>query len=141
VRRNLRYPLLAQFDAPDATVVCARRFTTTTAPQALMLLNDKIVLEMARRFAGRVLDTASCPSQLIQQAYLLGLGRRPDANEAKTMQEFLKRQMDLCRERERAKQPLLTPLPPEEDVEPAFAAAVVDLCHAILNLNEFLFVD
>jgi hypothetical protein len=137
----LRYPLLAQFDAPDASEVCARRFATTTAPQALMLLNDKIVLDMARSFAGRVLESACCPSKVIEQAYLLALGRKPDAEEMKTMRTFLKRQEALCREREQAKKPLLTPLPADEEVPPAFAAAVVDLCHAILNLNEFLFVD
>ena len=25
--------------------------------------------------------------------------------------------------------------------DPAFAAAVTDLCHALLNVNEFLYVD
>ena len=26
-------------------------------------------------------------------------------------------------------------------LDPAFAAAVADLCHALLNVNEFLYVD
>src|SRR5262249_32851898 len=54
VRRNLRYPMLAMFDAPDNNETCARRYVTTTAPQALMLLNDKIVLDIGRQFAQRV---------------------------------------------------------------------------------------
>ena len=141
VRRNLRYPLLAQFDAPDASEVCARRFATTTAPQALMLLNDKIVLDIARSFAGRVLESACCPSKVIEHAYLLALGRSPTTQEMAVMREFLNKQQQLCREREQANKPLLTPLPADDGVDPAFDAAVVDLCHAILNLNEFLFVD
>src|SRR5262249_120068 len=54
VRRNLRYPMLAMFDAPDNNETCARRYVTTTAPQALMLLNDRIVLDIGRQFALRV---------------------------------------------------------------------------------------
>ncbi|MFL5339267.1 MAG: DUF1549 and DUF1553 domain-containing protein [Gemmataceae bacterium] len=141
VKRNLRYPLLALFDAPDANETCARRYATTTAPQALVLLNDRIVLNMARHFAGRVLEQACCQPKVVEQAYVMALGRNPDADEVKTMKAFLTRQTEMCRHRERAKQALLTPLPGAEDIEPAFAAAVVDLCHAILNLNEFLFAD
>ena len=37
VKRNLRYPLFALFDAPDRNETCSRRFATTTAPQALTL--------------------------------------------------------------------------------------------------------
>jgi hypothetical protein len=106
-----------------------------------MLLNDKIVLDMARSFAGRVLESACCPSKVIEHAYLLALGRSPTTQEMAVMREFLNKQRQLCREREQAKKPLLTPLPADEEVPPTFAAAVVDLCHAILNLNEFLFVD
>ena len=134
VRRESRYPLLAIFDAPDANEPCARRYTTTTAPQALELLNDRLVLDMARRFAGRVLDCACGTDKVIEQAFLMALGRRPDVQEMKTMREFLLRQMRL------AKGPLLA-LRPGDDGDPRFGAAVVDLCHAILNLNEFLFVD
>src|SRR5207302_3941746 len=55
VRRNLRYPLFQAFDMPDTHEPCARRTITTTAPQSLMLLNDDVVLDLARSFAGRLL--------------------------------------------------------------------------------------
>ena len=58
VKRNLRYPLFAAFDAPDRERDLLRRFETTTAPQALMLLNDKLYAEHARRFADRVAPEA-----------------------------------------------------------------------------------
>src|SRR5204863_6263539 len=75
VRRNLRYPLLAAFDAPDATETCGRRFVTTTAPQALMLLNDGIVLGQAKRFAQRVQREAGAePDAVIERAVKLALG-------------------------------------------------------------------
>jgi hypothetical protein len=117
VKRNLKYPLLAVFDAPDASEPCGRRFTTTTAPQALMLLNDQIVLEMAKQFASNVLsDGPKSPDAAIESAFRLALGRRPTTEERSAMRRFLDGHSD-------------------------FNDGVTDVCHAILNLNEFLFVD
>jgi hypothetical protein len=117
VRRNLRYPLLAAFDAPDATEPCGRRYTTTTAPQALMLLNDGIVLGQAKRFAQRVQSEAgSEPDAIIERALKLALGREPVSEERDAMRRFLAGRADKEK-------------------------AVEDLCHAVWNLNEFVFVD
>jgi hypothetical protein len=112
-KRNLRYPLFDAFDAPDANETCARRFTTTTAPQALMLFNGKLVLDIARAFAARVTaDVGTDPDRVIDRAYRLALGRAPDDDERRTMRDFLAR-----------------------------GGSAADLCHAVLNLNEFLYVD
>src|SRR5205807_2282393 len=48
VKRNLRYPLFAAFDAPDSNETCAGRNVCTNAPQALMLLNDDMALQLAK---------------------------------------------------------------------------------------------
>ncbi len=40
-RRNMRYPMFDVFDRPDANASCARRHESTTAPQALTLLNSE----------------------------------------------------------------------------------------------------
>jgi hypothetical protein len=120
VRRNLRYPLLAAFDAPDASETCARRFVTTTAPQALMLLNDRIVRQMADQFAARVMrDVGDDPDAIITRAWLLAIGRKPDNYERAEMVKFIKR----------------------GEGKADRNTAITDLCHAIMNLNEFLFVD
>jgi hypothetical protein len=112
VKRNLRYPLLAAFDAPDATETCGRRFVTTTAPQALMLLNDRLVQDLAKQFAARVMHEAGDdPDAIVTHAFRLALGRAPDETERAAMRRFLER------------------------------GNIADLCHAIVNLNEFLFVD
>ena len=55
VRRNTRYPMLESLDMPDTHESCGRRNMTTTAPQALTLLNSKLTLEWAQAFAARVL--------------------------------------------------------------------------------------
>jgi hypothetical protein len=129
-------------DAPDGNETCPRRNVTTTAPQALMLLNDKWALEEARWFAGRVLREAGAkPEAVIEESYRLALGRVPDAEERKLMTEYLDKETVSLRPRMQAKMPPPGPMGEASDIDPAFGAAVVDLCHSLLNLNEFLYVD
>jgi hypothetical protein len=133
-KRNQRYPLFSAFDAPDANETCSRRYATTTAPQALMLLNSRATLDVARAFAGRVLaDAGADPAKVIDRAHRLALGRGPDADERETLRAFLDRQAALLKGRKLPAAPA--------GVDPAFAAAVADLCHALLSVNEFLYVD
>src|SRR5439155_23289406 len=116
VKRNLRYPLFSAFDAPDSNETCARRHQSTNAPQALILLNSKIVQELAKAFASRALEEAGNePVQVIERAYRLALGRSPNPNERQLMASFLER---------------------EARVDPAHESSLVGLCHALLNLNE-----
>src|SRR5215813_10036799 len=55
VRRNSRFPMFQAFDMPDTHESCSRRMVSTTAPQALTMLNDKVVLQWAQAFAARAL--------------------------------------------------------------------------------------
>ena len=118
VKRNLRYPLFALFDSPDRNEVCARRFVTTTAPQALTLLNDGSILANAKQFATKVTkESGEDHAAIIEQLFLKALGRTPDTEEQTAASNFLDRHKG-----------------PEAD-------AVADLSHSILNLNEFLYID
>ena len=116
VKRNLRYPLFDVYDAPDSSESCARRHVSTNAPQALMLLNSKLVLDQAQAFAERVLrEVGEDRERLTDRAFQLAFGRRPDQNEASRVRAFLE--------------------------GPNLTEAVADLCHTLLNANEFLYVD
>lgn len=118
VKRNLRYPLFSLFDSPDRVDTCSRRFVTTTAPQALTLLNDAIVLNIAKSFGARVVKEAGTdPDKAIGRAFELALSRLPTTEERTAIRAFLK------------------------DHNGPFADAVTALCHSLLNLNEFLYVD
>ena len=113
-RRNLKYPLFDAFDAPDPNTTCPERNVSVNAPQALMLLNSEIVLDAAKALAARVSTELPGISddQLIGRVYRLTLGREPDAKESARARSFI------------------------QD-----GGSWQELCHAILNLNEFVFVD
>ena len=113
VRRNLRYPFFEAFDRPDTNASCPRRPVTTIAPQALSLLNSPLSAEAAHALADRTRREAGADlERRIDHAYLLALGRRPDATERALARDFL-----------------------------ASGGSFADFCLALLNLNEFVYVD
>jgi hypothetical protein len=140
VRRKLRYPLFQAFDMPDTHESCGRRSVTTTAPQALNLLNDPVVLRAAQAFAGRVAQQTNNQDQQIALAYRLTYSRAPQASELQAARTFIAQQTALARERLAAQQQLALPVPAASS-DQAAAAALVDFCHALLNSNEFVYVN
>ncbi len=142
VRRNTRYPMLEIFDMPDTHESCGRRNVTVTAPQALELLNNDLVLDWARAFAGRVLnDQGLTLEEQVDRAWKLAFSRTPTAQERQHAMEWLNRHTPILANRlaKDEKVPLPDDLPQGTDA--ARAAAMVDLCHMLLNSNEFVYVN
>jgi hypothetical protein len=111
-KRSLRLPMLETFDQPESIISCGRRAVSTAAPQALDLLNSAFATELAQSFADRLLKEAgSAPEAQVERGYLLALQRRPDAVERTHCVSFLK------------------------------THGLQDLCLALMNLNEFIYVD
>jgi hypothetical protein len=76
VRRNLRFPLFEVFDRPDANQSCPRRHESTTAPQALTLLNSEFSWECAERLADRVrAEAGESPAEQVDAACRIVLSR------------------------------------------------------------------
>jgi len=127
-KRNLPYPLMRVFDQPDMHESCACRPQTTVAPQALVLLNSELVLDFARGVLKRVQDTTwskDIPSR-VRQSWQLVLGRAPDNRELAEAITFLDEQAARSAS--------------DNDVDRA-NDALLDLCHVLINTNEFLYVD
>jgi hypothetical protein len=144
VRRNLRYPLLQEFDSANTFESCDFRKNTVTAPQSLDLLNNDLMIEWAESFAGRVLnDSGLTPQAQIDRAFRLAYGRAATAEEEKIAAAFLAKQIPIMAERiagaDKTKPPLPTSLP--AGIDPARAAAFVDLSQMLLASNEFLYIN
>ena len=128
-RRNLRFPFLEVFDGPDSNLSCPERGRSTTAPQALTLLNSAEAMAAAAATARRVSCAASLPARQIELGYRLILGRRPTAREEALAEEFLR---DSWRR-----------LSADGDAEAqrAAEAALTEFCRALFNLNSFVYVE
>ncbi len=116
VRRNLRYPMFDVFDRPDANASCAKRSQTTTAPQSLNLLNSAFSLAMAQRMATVILDTSpqSAPAA-VNALFRRALGRAARSDEMTLLAPYL--------------------------ADTLSHEALTDVCLAVFNLNEMLYID
>ena len=125
-KRSLRQPLLELFDGADPSASCARRLTTTVAPQSLALLNDAFVRARARDFAQRVRgEIGHDPRAQIERAYRIALGRSPTPAEVQASGPWLRQQIAARKDR---------PGDPE-------LLALADFCQVLFGLNEFIYVD
>jgi hypothetical protein len=141
-KRNLRYPLLDIFDLPDMHNSCPQRSTTTTAPQALALLNGEFTMSQAQYWSGRLLGQHGRDIGAIVRAALCDALSRPASDELlRSADDFLARQTAAIADAGDATASGALPIPLPAGYDPAQAAAIVDFCHALLNSNEFLYVD
>lgn len=136
-QRSTPYPLLANFDAPKATMPVCRRLRSNTPLQALNLLNDPVFLEAAQALAARVLTgtTASWDKRL-NYAFALALGRPATPWEAKRLGRYFDCQLKVF-EQEPESAARLSPLnyPGVDKITGATWAA---LSTVLLNLDEFI---
>ncbi|HZW30259.1 MAG TPA: DUF1553 domain-containing protein, partial [Isosphaeraceae bacterium] len=128
-RRAYNLSLLTVFDQPMVATNCLRRDASAVPLQSLVMLNDAFLAEQAEHFANRVeRHAASSPTARILAAFRLALARRPNAKEEAMCQELLRKQAALGRSAGMSR-------------EVAAHKALVQLCHALLNTSEFLYVE
>src|SRR5262245_6339593 len=127
VKRSVLLPLIEVFDCPATVVSGPTRAVSTVSPQALALMNNEFVLQQAGFFAGRVAKEAGADRRAqVVRAFEIALNRAPNASEMEWSLSFLKSQADGYAQR--------------KDEKPE-ASALRDVCHAIINLNEFVYFD
>lgn len=108
--RTFQPPVVGAFDCPDPSVQTPQRPHSTTAIQALSLLNNAFTIEQAEHLARRVREIAGTRADLASVAFCLVLQREPSRDEQKMATDFSGRH------------------------------GLVALCRVLLNLNEFLYV-
>lgn len=111
--RTFHEPLMSVFDCPDPSVQTPRREQSTTALQALSLMNNQFVFEQGMHFAERVragAGAAATSRNLAATAYRQALARDATVAELNRAEAFMQ-QTDLF-----------------------------SCCRVLLNSNEFLYV-
>ena len=104
-------PTFGAFDCPDAALAVPRRNVSTTALQALNLLNSRFVIRQAAFFAERVAKEAGPDTaRQAERAFQLAFGRRPSESEVAAAVALIK----------------------------SHGAAA--FCRALYNANEFVYV-
>jgi len=110
--RAARVDVLTDFDCPDPASAAPKRGSTTTPMQALALFNHKFTLDMADALAARAKgNTSPSVDAQIQRVFALVYGRSPSEEELVVVGKVVR------------------------------THGLRALCRAMLNSNEFLYVD
>jgi hypothetical protein len=137
-QRQYLHPLLKALDAPSREECTAQRPKSNTPLAALVMLNDPTMVEAARVFAVRTLQSSGAEDARIESAFQRATSRLPDAFERQALGRLLAAGRANYRQDPRAAQEIgrvgLTP--PAANVDPVELAAWIGVCRAILNLNE-----
>jgi hypothetical protein len=147
-RRSRPVSFLVTFDAPVMDVNCDRRSPSTSALQALMLMNSDFLIAEAIAMADRLIaetpaDLAPAESwdtlesfrgatgatlpQMIAHAWALAYQRPIEPEELELARSFVAGQLDAMGSADA----------PEDRPK----AVLTHLCHQLLSSNEFLYVD
>ncbi len=127
-RRNYHLSLLDTFDQPAMSTNCTRRDQSAVVTQSLTMLNDEFVIDQARAFADRVAAMADTRDERIRAAFRLAFARDVSREESAWCAELLERHAARFRAA-------------NVDQAAAERRALVELCHTLLNTNEFLSIE
>ena len=140
-KRTSPPPNMLTFDAVTREVCTARRETTATPLQALVLLNDPQFIEASRVLAEKLLKEFSGDVQTqAQAAFKKLIGRPPDATELKLLDEIVFQQKELFAKNEAGARQLLAigETKCDDKLPPADLAATTLMVNAIMNFDEFI---
>jgi hypothetical protein len=91
-KRTAPYAMAGTFDAPSGEACVARREVTNTALQALTMLNDAVLLEVAQALARRTLEQKGKPEERAAYLFRLCLVRPPTDAETARLEKFYETQ-------------------------------------------------
>ena len=109
--RSQQQPFFTTLDCADPSLQVARRNESVSPLQSLALLNNSLVLVMAKHFASRIESGGGDLEARVMRAHADALGRLPTARELEAFSSH------------------------------AREFGFVSLCRVLFNLNEFSFVD
>ena len=125
---------LESFDYPQMNPNCIERRDSVVSPQALYLMNNGMVFELAESFAARVRnDVGHDPEKQIKRISLLAFGRVLDDDEQQIARESLSQLEAKWTDH-------LTSVG-SADPEVIRHKALTAYCHAMMNSAEFLYID
>ncbi len=115
VRRNFLTPMFLAFDYPVPMTTVGRRSVSNVPAQALVMLNDPFVLQQAEVWSRRLLALPLEDGERLRRMFRQALAREPTPRELQAMLAFLRE-------------------------APSRKQAWEELCHAVLNMKEFVFI-
>ena len=130
IKRSNLIPMMMLLDWPEHLVSIGRRATTTTAPQALLFMNNPQARTYAEGLAARAQarQDEDTDQAFIAAGFALVFQREASDAEQQAALSFLAQQTRLHEAAGKA-------------ADAAHRLAQVDLCQTLLSMNEFVYID
>ena len=109
--RSQQQPFMTTLDCADPSMQVGRRNESVSPLQALTLLNNALVLSMARHFAEKLEHSGGALEEQVTRGYTQAIGHSPSRADREAMVAYAREQ------------------------------GLPNLCRLLFNLNEFTFVD
>ena len=122
VRRNFLSPFMVTFDTPTPFSTMGRRNVSNVPAQALILMNDPLVVDLAGSWAERMISDYSTSSDRIDAMYQLAFARQPIEQEKRIAEDYLSKQAV------------------ERGADVDDPRLWTDFAHALINTKEFIFL-
>jgi hypothetical protein len=129
VMRNTPHGMLAMFDAPDGSSSVAKRNITTTSLQSLYITNAAWPIQKAEALVQHLHQPETSRDRMLQELFHCILLREPSERERELTDAFLE------------SHETQSPDAQNDDPQRSLRTPWVDLCHALLSSNEFLYVE
>ena len=110
---------LAVFDFADTSAITGQRESSSTADQALYMMNNRFVLQQSESLARRVGNKASSRKGQIDYAFLLTYSRPPTVGERTAIDSFIKKTAPTT----------------------SWHNTLVDVCQSLFASAEFRYID
>lgn len=140
-KRTVPPPSMQTLDAPEREFCVVRRSSTNTPLQALVLMNDPVFVEAARKLAERVVrEGGKTSADRISWLYEVVLCRPADAGEVKVLSALYEKRDAYYRANpdEAAKLLKVGEMPADARLDPREVAAWTMVCNTVLNTDEAL---
>jgi mono/diheme cytochrome c family protein len=138
-RRTEPLTLLSTFDRPAMSPNCIDRSESTVAPQALHLMNNQVIQQLAIAFADRLhQEPHETTEDLLAHACQLTLGRNPNDQERVLLASIQIELTSAWRHVIASQQPELSE---DQQTQLAHRRALETVCHTLFNSASLLFVD
>ncbi|WP_369411708.1 PSD1 and planctomycete cytochrome C domain-containing protein [Chryseolinea lacunae] len=138
IKRTVPPPSMLVFDGSNRDQCEVKRLRTNTPLQALVLMNDPVVLESARVFAEKLLQEKSTVEQKTVTAFRAIVARNPKAEELKILMTYFDDEKKVFEASpEKAKQYINAGEYPFANItDVASLAALMQVVHTIYNMEE-----
>ena len=126
VKRSELLPIMTMFDAPEPTQSIGERSVTTVPTQALAMMNSPLVRQQAEKLFARIKPATDVPlSAAVDRGYQIAFGRLPTGDEQIRMTAFIEQQRTAM----------------GGDSPESTDKALIEFCHVLYCLNEFVYID